>query len=748
MGQFSSVGDLARVGAAFACLTLGLALVPASATEQSPPTVEESLARIVAAVHGRAKVERSRASGLVRFASLPEGIPAGAPSRGATSAEASARAFLRAYGGAFGLSAEPEVVVRRTIGRDEAGMEHVVFQQLHRDLPITGAELAVHLRGSLVTAVNGRTVDAEELALVDIRARIPAGQAKATAQAVVFEQHGMVAARLSAPRLEVFNRGLLESKGSRSRLAWFVEASALAVDEHVWVDALTGAVLLHFNQRPDARHRLVYTAGNTETLPGTLVRSEGQTSSGDAEVDAAYRHAGDTYDYFWSHFERDSIDGSGQSLVLTVHFGSGYENAFWDPYAEQLAFGEGSAQADDVVGHEITHGLTQHTANLYYYSQSGALNEAFSDVFGETIDLSNGTGNDAPAARWLAAEDWLGVGPIRNMMDPGAMGDPGRVGDALFACGPFDNGGVHTNSGVLNHAYALAVDGGTYNGQAVVGVGLDKAGGVFYRALTTYLTIASDFEDADSALRQSCSDLLGELSPDCTEIGKALDAVELAAPVPCVDPVVHVSKVGNATGRVTSSPAGIDCGDVCEASFPELIDVDLTATPDAGAVFAGWSGPCSGTGSCRVYAQDGLTVTAQFDTVGTTYPLSVSTVASGTVTSVPAGIDCGTDCDESYPAGTTVELRWSAPAGYALQAWSGDCSGPDACRVTMNGAKTVTASFAVTSFDETATLPGVNHSAAAWGDYDNDGDLDILLTGFRHPDLAARACSTAIWPGR
>ena len=257
--------------------------------------------------------------------------------------------------------------------------------------------------------------------------------------------------------------------------------------------------------------------------------------------------AGQTYDYFFINHSRDSFDNAGGQLGSSVQYrhpsapGTPYQNAFWN--GTQMVYGEGFASADDVVAHELSHAVTERSANLLYYNQSGALNESFSDIFGETIDLTNGVGNDGPGVRWQLAED-LSIGAIRHMMTPTLFGDPGKLSDtAQFVCrsdawtsDSADSGGVHSNSGVPNHGYALMVDGGTYNGRTVTGIGLAKAAKVQYRALTTYLTSGSGFADNAQALNQSCSDLIGTLgitSADCAQVATALLAVEMANPWPC-----------------------------------------------------------------------------------------------------------------------------------------------------------------------------------------------------------------------
>ncbi len=142
-----------------------------------------------------------------------------------------------------------------------------------------------------------------------------------------------------------------------------------------------------------------------------------------------------------------------------------YANAFWN--GTQMAYGDGFAQADDVVGHELTHGVTDHESRLFYYYQSGAINESLSDVWGEFVDLSNTTGTDTATTRWQMGEDVPGFGAIRDMEDPTLFGDPDRMRSPNYYGGEDDGGGVHYNSGVNNKAAFLMTDGGSFNGRTV-----------------------------------------------------------------------------------------------------------------------------------------------------------------------------------------------------------------------------------------------------------------------------------------
>jgi hypothetical protein len=609
-----------------------------------------------------------------------------------------------------------------------------------------------------------------------------------------------------------------------SRLAWYVEARRIDHRHLVWVDALTGAVLLHFDQQPSARHREVYDADSGSSLPGALVRSEGEAAVGDTDVDLAYDYAGDTYDYYLAEHGRDSYDGAGASLVSSIDYCPDvtppqcpYQNAFWSSAREQMVYGDTYASADDVVAHELTHAVTERTANLFYYMQSGALNEAFSDIFGETVDLTNGAGSDDPGDRWLMGED-LPIGAIRDMEDPGTFGDPARLGDANLVCATpgGDGGGVHTNSGVANHAYALMVDGGSFNGQTVTGIGLDKAGAVHYRVLTQYLVSSSDFQDYGWSARQACSDLVGVggiTTGDCDEVDVALLAVEVDDPYPCwaaqsAEPPLcpagsvasdlyfddfesgasdwstwNTSGSGSRTWFISSdftssgstSLYGPDYDTTDLVSVGMTVDVaipaggaslrfdhsfgfeDSSATTfwDGGQVIASlnegasWtdigslisagvgyvgtisSGDTNPLGGQSAFVADSFGYTiSQLDLsslsgeqvrfgfrIGSdsvfndygwyvddvhvfecldTYILAISKIGAGagTVTSSPAGIDCGSDCSEPYVSGTEVTLTGEADPGSSFNGFSGPADCSDGV-VTVSSDVTCTATFSL-----------------------------------------------------
>lgn len=243
---------------------------------------------------------------------------------------------------------------------------------------------------------------------------------------------------------------------------------------------------------PTAPKRTISDARNTETLPGETVRTEGAPATGDAAADEAYDGLGDTWRLYAEAYARDSLDGNGLPLLGTVHYGQAYDNAFWD--GTQMVFGDGDGElfnrftvSLDVIGHELTHGVIEHTANLTYQGQSGALNESIADVFGIQV-------KQFVAGQTAAQSDWLiGAGlftakvkgkALRSMLQPGtAYDDPNLGKDPQpahmdgYVETTDDNGGVHINSGIPNRAFALAA-------RALGGRSWETAGPVWYAVLT------------------------------------------------------------------------------------------------------------------------------------------------------------------------------------------------------------------------------------------------------------------------
>ena len=287
----------------------------------------------------------------------------------------------------------------------------------------------------------------------------------------------------------------------------------------VFVDAQSAEVRFSYPAVTDGRNRNTYNMKHgTSYTSATLARTESQgavttaPSCTPTDVNNAHDYAGDTYNFYFNRYGRDSYNNAGGALNSYVCYSSGYQNAFWD--GSKMTYGDGFAAADDVVAHELSHGVTEYSSALVYSNQSGALNESYSDIFGEAVDLTNTGGNDSSAVRWDMGEDIPGIGAIRDMMDPTRFSDPDRTNSTYYYCGTSDSGGVHTNSGVPNKAFALMVDGGTFNGYTIAALGMDKSAAIEYRTNTVYLTSSAKMLDNYNGLIRSCGDLYGAASAE------------------------------------------------------------------------------------------------------------------------------------------------------------------------------------------------------------------------------------------
>ncbi|TFF25669.1 M4 family peptidase [Jiella endophytica] len=242
--------------------------------------------------------------------------------------------------------------------------------------------------------------------------------------------------------------------------------------------------------QPATLKREIFDGGQRATLPGTRLRGEGDPPSGDASADAAYDGAGDVFDLYSAEFSRNSLDGNGLTLTATVHHRRNYNNAFWD--GRQMAYGDGDGRIFQtftelsVIGHEMTHGVVQFSGGLDYQGQSGALNESIADVFGSLV-LQRKHGQDVGDADWLVGKGILGPTingvALRSLKAPGTaysdvlLGkDPQPYHMDLFVTTTDDNGGVHINSGIPNHAFFLYC---VYLG----GNAWERPGQIWYRAL-------------------------------------------------------------------------------------------------------------------------------------------------------------------------------------------------------------------------------------------------------------------------
>ena len=317
--------------------------------------------------------------------------------------------------------------------------------------------------------------------------------------------------------------------------------------------------------------RTVADCHGSTALPGDVVRKEGDGPTGDAAADEAYDGLGATWSLFHDVYGRDSLDGHGLPLAASVHYGQQYDNAFWD--GTRMVFGDGDGLtfrrftvAVDVVGHELTHGVTQLTAGLTYSGQSGALNESVSDVFGSLVK-QRALGQDAADADWLIGAglftDQVKGVALRSMKAPGTAYDDPTLGKdpqpatmAGYVQTDSDNGGVHINSGIPNHAFYLAAT-------AIGGAAWDGAGQVWYDVLTGgSLPADADFARFAQATVAAAGVRFGSGSAQQTAVQQARAQVGVesgAGPTTPADqqaprdraaaPVVRVERTGGVAGQ-------------------------------------------------------------------------------------------------------------------------------------------------------------------------------------------------------
>lgn len=279
----------------------------------------------------------------------------------------------------------------------------------------------------------------------------------------------------------------------------------LSIDEHGDLVA----------QLTDAPNRTISDAQNTETLPGLIVRTETDPAVDDDAVNEAFDGLGATFEMLLASFGRNSLDGRGAQLEATVHYGTDYDNAFWD--GARMVFGDGDGEVFrgftrslTVIGHELAHGVIQHTANLEYQGQPGALNESIADVFGALTE-QYAAGQSADQATWLIGEG-IFTGEVqgsalRSMIEPGTAYDDDELGKDPqpahmddFVKTTEDNGGVHINSGIPNRAFALTAT-------MLGGNAWERAGRTWYRALTDGLSSTATFTDfADATVAAAVDD--------------------------------------------------------------------------------------------------------------------------------------------------------------------------------------------------------------------------------------------------
>lgn len=447
---------------------------------------------------------------------------------------------------------------------EPTGKKHLRYQQQFQGLDVWGQQLSLHLEKDGIYLVNGRYAPTPAISNTT-----PSVTPEA-ASLVAKKEFGSLAAETSTPQLIIYadhKPALLAYKlelteGINQRWIYIIDAQTSKILNKISGIHTVGALVSASGQDLQGQNQtfnawlenntyylldpsipsadlgdpinagpngkgdtFIFNAKNTQQGPFSFFTNTSSSGSWDTTAVSAMQNTLTVYRYFLNTFQRKSLDDLDKNLLVIVHAGTNENNAYWN--GTQMIYGDGDGQTFsslakclDVAAHEMTHGVTQHEANLIYQNQSGALNESFSDVFAAMVDRGD----------WTVGEDCTLVAPgfVRSLKDPsqGLPPQPAHMTQYknLLPIPSQDNGGVHINSGIPNRAAYLLAEG--LSAEAIgTSIGRDKTEKIYYRALTTYLTASAQFIDARRALIQSAEELHGAGSAEATAVAAAWDAV-------------------------------------------------------------------------------------------------------------------------------------------------------------------------------------------------------------------------------
>ena len=463
-------------------LSVGLAL-SAQAQAQDASSLktrrDAAISRLTANTGGQAQVSLHSATGAARFVRLAPGARpmAQALARGASSARSAGPAdeakrkgsaqFLADYGNLFGITDAASELDAGRMSKDRHGGTHFTHRQLYQGVPVFGGELKTHFDAAdNLTVVNGTFVPDIALKTKPTRSAdqaIAVAMARAKANAALKK---LLVGKLSAatPTLLVYRAGLAQGVAGANHLAWQVEVgNGVNVREFVFVDAHTGKVIDSINGIHDTKNRRAFDSlGATApgpNYPASPFWVEGEPfPTGTIEADNMIAASGEIYDLFKNAFGRDSFNGNGATMDSVFNRGNGCPNASWN--GTLISFCPGTT-TDDVTAHEWAHAYTEYTHGLIYAWQPGALNESYSDIWGETVDRLNGRGGDTPDAARSAGSCTTATAlpPSVVIASPPAIAGPKSAGGASF--GPQSFSINTTNVVLIDDGADTATDGCT-----------------------------------------------------------------------------------------------------------------------------------------------------------------------------------------------------------------------------------------------------------------------------------------------
>lgn len=453
----------------------------------------------------------------------------------------------------------------KTDRTDKLGFRHIKVQQLFKGVRVHGGELILHFNEKAFYKVNGqinrvvgltnKILLTQEEALKKVKEQYPSEQ--------YFEE--------SNPDFEAnkIEKWIYSNKNNRFSYIFKIDIYSIKplFRYQVFIDAESGKIIkkldrIHTNYIPASGTTLYHGLRNftTDSVSENLYQLRSNIGGGihtrdyngnsfyyidffDVDNDwtsvlnndqasrDVHWGAEQAYQYFSENHTFQSYDNSNAEIICNVHYGSMENNAFWD--GTSLSFGDGDGilynpfTSIDIIGHEFTHGVIQHTANLEYQDESGALNESFADIFGCAI----GFYADSTNANYQIGDLISTTGtPLRSLQDPNSTYDPAYYHGNYWYFGYFDAGGVHTNSNVQNKWFHLLAAGETSINETgvsyhITGIGIDKASKIAFRNLSTYLTQYSDYSDAREGAIQAAKDLFGDCSFEVKQTVNAWHAV-------------------------------------------------------------------------------------------------------------------------------------------------------------------------------------------------------------------------------
>ncbi len=480
-------------------------------------------------------------------------------------AQASSRSFIQEYKDLLKIEDPDQELTLAREQADSFGNQHFLYQQTVNGVPVWGSELMLHLRDdNSAYLLNGRFQPSFQL---DTSAELTEAQAeehvrqdlgvtstyKISSKLVIYPgkqtdprltyqvdilsdlsnhwlyfidaHNGKVVHRIDYRQKIVVNASGMDEFGSTVNFrAWQDGSNYFMVDTEV---PTPGSSPDPIAKSPASGDTLILDARNGQGDNLYFATSNAANSGWDTTAVSAMENTMKVYDYYLNTFNRNSIDEAGKNLISVIHYGSSYNNAYWN--GELMVYGDGDGQifqslarCNDVTAHELTHGVVGATAGLKYENQSGALNEAFADIFAAMVDRED----------WTIGEDCTVAAPgyLRNIANPATSLNPQPTKMSEYQNLPNteqgDNGGVHVNNSIPSHAAYLMAEG--LSAKAVgTSIGRDKTEQIFYRALTTYLTASAQFIDARNATLQAAEDLYGASSAETTAVAQAWDLVEV-----------------------------------------------------------------------------------------------------------------------------------------------------------------------------------------------------------------------------